>query len=226
MEAVLSAHPQVQQAAVFGVPNAVMGEMVHAAVVLQPNAASLSSQQLIKWCHASLAAYKCPTSVHLMAELPLTGSGKVLKTALRTGLAPGSAKPAIKAPLATDNTATATDIAHAVEHPNKTAPATAVVSDKTVLAKGAVSAVGTDSPAVVAEPVNASTSNVGAIGELEILVGQFAQKECLPVAYAPVLDTAKCYLLVVPDWSLFVKQVCRHIWCPCLVCNVMTNRAK
>ena len=213
VEAVLSAHPQVQQAAAFGVPNAVMGEMVHAAVVLHPNAAPISSQQLIKWCHASLAAYKCPTSIHLLAELPLTGSGKVLKTALRTALAPGGPMPAIRAPVAADSTAAATEIASADadEHVNNTAALAALVLDK------AVSAAGPESTAAIAAPESASTKSDSALGEMESLVVQFAQKECLPVAYAPVLDTCKCYLLVVPDWEAFSGQVCQPVMCPCLM---------
>lgn len=43
VEAVLYAHPAVHQAAVFGVPSRVMGELVGAAVTLRPNAAAVRS---------------------------------------------------------------------------------------------------------------------------------------------------------------------------------------
>jgi acyl-CoA synthetase (AMP-forming)/AMP-acid ligase II len=38
VEGALAAHPAVLQAAAFGVPNAALGELVHAAVVLRPGA--------------------------------------------------------------------------------------------------------------------------------------------------------------------------------------------
>jgi len=77
VEAVLSAHPQVLQAAAFGMPNAVMGEMVHSAIVLrQPSITPVTPQVIITWCQSQLAIYKCPTSVHIVDELPTTGSGR------------------------------------------------------------------------------------------------------------------------------------------------------
>ena len=85
VEAVLSAHSQILQAAVFGVPNSIMGEMVHAALVLRQTALvnPIAPQEVIAWCQANLATYKCPTAVHFADEMPTTGSGKVQKNVLR-----------------------------------------------------------------------------------------------------------------------------------------------
>lgn len=83
VEAVLSAHPQVLQAAAFGMPNSIMGEMVHSAVVLRHPTVPVTPQDIITWCQSQLAPYKCPTTMHIVAELPTTGSGKVLKNVLR-----------------------------------------------------------------------------------------------------------------------------------------------
>ena len=95
VEAVLSAHPQVLQAAAFGMPNAIMGEMVHSAIVLrQPLVTPLNPQAVITWCQSQLALYKCPTSVHIVDELPTTGSGKVLKNVLRATFCKGGASAA------------------------------------------------------------------------------------------------------------------------------------
>ena len=95
VEAVLSAHPQVLQAAAFGMPNAIMGEMVHSAIVLrQPLITPLTPQAVITWCQSQLALYKCPTSVHIIDELPTTGSEKVLKNVLRATFSKGGASAA------------------------------------------------------------------------------------------------------------------------------------
>lgn len=98
VEAVLYMHPAVAVTAVFGVPNAVLGEMVRAAVILKPGHADSSAPgQLVAWCQQRLAHYKVPAEVHLLEAMPTTGSGKILKTELRkmfspsAGSAPGAA---------------------------------------------------------------------------------------------------------------------------------------
>lgn len=70
VEAALYAHPSVSQAAVFGVPHVVLGEMAHAAVVLKappagekPMLAGEAAGQLVAWCRARLAHYKVPAEV-------------------------------------------------------------------------------------------------------------------------------------------------------------------
>jgi acyl-CoA synthetase (AMP-forming)/AMP-acid ligase II len=78
VEEVLFAHPGVREAAVIGVPDEVWGESVRAVVV-----GDVVPEELIAFCRARLAGYKCPKSVELRAELPKTPSGKVLKRELR-----------------------------------------------------------------------------------------------------------------------------------------------
>jgi fatty-acyl-CoA synthase/long-chain acyl-CoA synthetase len=82
IEAVLEQHPGIFDVAVFGIPSERWGEQVHAAVVLAPGA-SLSEADVIGYAHQELAGYKCPRSVSFVAELPRTGSGKLLKRQLR-----------------------------------------------------------------------------------------------------------------------------------------------
>ena len=83
VEAVLYEHPAIREAAVFGIPDPKWGELVMACVVLKPGAA-LSVEELIAYCHRSLASYQIPRRVEFSAlELPKTGSGKILKRALR-----------------------------------------------------------------------------------------------------------------------------------------------
>ena len=92
VEEVLVAHPAVGQAAVIGLPDERLGEVVHADVMLTPGAAATEAE-LIAHCRERLAAYKCPQSIHIVGALPLNSVGKVLKRQLRSehvGAAPAS----------------------------------------------------------------------------------------------------------------------------------------
>jgi long-chain acyl-CoA synthetase len=83
VEAVLYEHPAIREAAVFGIPDPKWGELVMACVVLKPGA-TLSVDELIAHCRRSMASYKIPRRVEFFdLELPKTGSGKILKRALR-----------------------------------------------------------------------------------------------------------------------------------------------
>ncbi len=82
IEAALEQHPGIFDVAVFGIPSEEWGEQVHAAVVAAPGT-SLSDADVIAHAREHLAAYKCPRSVSFLAELPRTGSGKLLKRDLR-----------------------------------------------------------------------------------------------------------------------------------------------
>ena len=74
MEAVLYLHPSVHQAAVFGVPNRVMGELVGAAVTLRPGEGRRPAPaELVAWCAERLAHYKVPSAVHILEKMPTTG---------------------------------------------------------------------------------------------------------------------------------------------------------
>jgi acyl-CoA synthetase (AMP-forming)/AMP-acid ligase II len=83
VEAILYEHPAIREAAVFGIPDPKWGELVMACVVLKPGAA-LTADALIAHCRRTLASYKIPRRIEFSAvELPKTGSGKILKRALR-----------------------------------------------------------------------------------------------------------------------------------------------
>jgi acyl-CoA synthetase (AMP-forming)/AMP-acid ligase II len=82
VENALAQHPAVQACAVIGIPSEQWGEAVHAVAVLKPGLAA-APEALIAHCKALIAGYKCPRSIAFIDALPLSGAGKVLKTALR-----------------------------------------------------------------------------------------------------------------------------------------------
>jgi acyl-CoA synthetase (AMP-forming)/AMP-acid ligase II len=72
VEAVLDAHPDVVESAVFGVPDAEWGQRVVAAYVGAADAGELAT-----WARERLAAAKRPKALHPLTELPRTSTGKV-----------------------------------------------------------------------------------------------------------------------------------------------------
>ncbi len=82
IEAALEHHPDVLDVAVFGIPSEEWGESVHAVVVTREGAA-LEAADVIAFAREHLAGYKIPRSVEFAAEIPRTGSGKILKRVLR-----------------------------------------------------------------------------------------------------------------------------------------------
>lgn len=82
IEAALEQHPDIYEAAVFGIPSEEWGESVHAVVVARPGS-ELEADSVTAHARAHLASYKVPRSLSWLDELPKTGSGKILKRELR-----------------------------------------------------------------------------------------------------------------------------------------------
>jgi long-chain acyl-CoA synthetase len=78
VEEVLYEHPAVEQAAVVGFPDPLVGEEIGAAVVLKQGA-SATPEELQQHVKAQLAAYKYPRRVWIVSELPKGPTGKILK---------------------------------------------------------------------------------------------------------------------------------------------------
>ena len=84
VEEVLYQHPDVLEAAVFGVPDDQWGEAVHAVVVPRPEAGEVDTEALREFCKQHIGGYKVPKAIDLRQEaLPKSGPGKVLKRELR-----------------------------------------------------------------------------------------------------------------------------------------------
>ena len=82
-EQLLAGHPSVLDVAVFGVPDEEMGEAVKAVVQFADPAAPVAEAELLAWCRAHLAPYKCPRSIDVVAEMPRDPNGKLYKRLLR-----------------------------------------------------------------------------------------------------------------------------------------------
>jgi long-chain acyl-CoA synthetase len=83
IEDALLAHPDIIDAAVVGIPDRVLGELV-GAVVQTKAGVSLTEEEVVAHLRPRLAAFKLPVHVDIRAgDLPRTASGKVVKTRLR-----------------------------------------------------------------------------------------------------------------------------------------------
>ena len=83
IESVLHGHPAVGDCAVFGVPDAAHGEAVVAAVA---RCGPVDADELIQLVADQLAAYKRPSQVIFVPEIPRLPSGKVLRRVLKERL--------------------------------------------------------------------------------------------------------------------------------------------
>jgi long-chain acyl-CoA synthetase len=85
VEQVLSAHPDLAEVAVIGLPHEYWGEQVTAVVVPRADRPP-SADDLVAFARASLGGYKVPKRVVFVEALPKNVSGKVLKAQLREEL--------------------------------------------------------------------------------------------------------------------------------------------
>ena len=82
IEQVIMHHDAVSEVAVIGVPDARMGEVGQAYVVIRHGTVT-NEQELFNYCQSRLANYKVPRVVKFVESLPRNGSGKVDKLRIR-----------------------------------------------------------------------------------------------------------------------------------------------
>ena len=85
VEKVICTHPGVLDVAVVGLPHEKWGEAVTAVVIVRDVENPPTEVEIIEFCRGKMPGYKRPKAVHLIpaAEMPRTGSGKVLHRVLR-----------------------------------------------------------------------------------------------------------------------------------------------
>jgi long-chain acyl-CoA synthetase len=85
IEEVVNTFTPVLDCAVVGVPHETLGEVVALFVVPRPSQ-TFETEALLAHCRSQLSAYKVPHAVHVIQEIPRTGSGKIIRYKLRETL--------------------------------------------------------------------------------------------------------------------------------------------
>jgi fatty-acyl-CoA synthase len=79
VEALLYAHPDIQEACIIGTPDGYRGESVKALIVLKEESRKrLSPEDISEWARGRMAAFKVPRVVEFVERLPKTPTGKIL----------------------------------------------------------------------------------------------------------------------------------------------------
>jgi long-chain acyl-CoA synthetase len=97
VEEVIQSHPDVALCAVFGVDDPVKGEKPWAAVV--PAAGQIDADALEAYCHERLARYKVPRRFLIVADIPRSSVGKLLRRELRRQFSPAPQQSADPTPV-------------------------------------------------------------------------------------------------------------------------------
>jgi fatty-acyl-CoA synthase len=82
VENFLCSHPAVQAAVVIGIPDDRLGEVCMAFIQTTPDE-SLSEEDVIAYCKGKVSGFKVPRRVRFVREFEMTGSGKIMKFAMR-----------------------------------------------------------------------------------------------------------------------------------------------
>ncbi len=81
IEEVLYEHEAIQECVIAGIPDPYRGETVKAYIVLKQGA-TVTEEELDKYCRENLASFKVPRLYEFRTELPKTAVGKILRRAL------------------------------------------------------------------------------------------------------------------------------------------------
>jgi len=82
IEDALHRHPDIQDVAVFGVPDDEWGERVHAAIQPRPGV-RVTAEDVIAFARQHVAGYKVPREVTFHTDFPRDAAGKLIKRVLR-----------------------------------------------------------------------------------------------------------------------------------------------
>ncbi|MGR3637677.1 MAG: long-chain-fatty-acid--CoA ligase [Shimia sp.] len=79
IEMLMLHHPDIAECCVIAAKDDRRGECVKAVIIPRTEARdTLTEQEIIDWCRTQMSAYKCPSIVEFVDDLPRSGAGKVL----------------------------------------------------------------------------------------------------------------------------------------------------
>ncbi len=81
IDSVLLSNPKVFEAASFGEPDAIYGEVVQAAVSVRPGTQA-TADELRDYCRSALVSYEVPVRIHIVTDFPRTAKGSIDRNAL------------------------------------------------------------------------------------------------------------------------------------------------
>jgi long-chain acyl-CoA synthetase len=82
IDELLFEHPRINEACCIGIPDEYRGETVKAYIVVKPGE-TLTKQEVVAFCKERMTAYKVPTEVEFIGELPKSAIGKIMRRELR-----------------------------------------------------------------------------------------------------------------------------------------------
>jgi acyl-CoA synthetase (AMP-forming)/AMP-acid ligase II len=88
IDAALLSNRKVLEAASFGEPDAIYGEIVQAAVILRPGMKATEGE-LRDYCRTKLSAFEVPVRIYIMDDFPRTAKGSTDRRALAVQFAVG-----------------------------------------------------------------------------------------------------------------------------------------
>ncbi|MFY9317636.1 MAG: AMP-binding protein [Burkholderiales bacterium] len=83
VEAAMYKHPAVKECCIIASPDERRGETVKAVVVLKPEHAGVTGEEILAWSKTQMATYKAPRRIEFVDALPRTASGKLMWRALQ-----------------------------------------------------------------------------------------------------------------------------------------------
>jgi len=82
IDEILFEHPKISEACCIGIPDEYRGETVKAYIVVKAGE-TLTKQEVTAFCKERMTAYKVPTEVEFIDELPKSAIGKIMRRELR-----------------------------------------------------------------------------------------------------------------------------------------------
>lgn len=76
VEAVINQLPEVKKSRIYGVPHAIMGQIVQADIVIEEGQ-KIDTEDIIFYCRKNLSTFKIPQRIKVVDDIAMTDSGKI-----------------------------------------------------------------------------------------------------------------------------------------------------